>query len=134
MEIAKNISYFQQIAGMPKVVGAVDGSHIPMIAPAYDEYAYVNRKQFHSINMQAICDANLVFQDVVARWPGSHHDSFILQSSSVYDRFENDEFGDCWLLGDSGYPLKKWLITPFGNPRTADERRFNILHRKPMCD
>ena len=95
MEIAKNISDFQLITGMPKVVGAVDGSHISMIAPAYDEYAYVNRKQFHSINMQAICDANLVFQDVVARWPGSHYDSFIMQSSSVYDRFENDEFGDC---------------------------------------
>ena len=83
--------------------------------------------------MQAICDANLVFRDVVARWPGSHHDSFILQSSSVYDRFENDEFGDCWLLRDSGYPLKKWLFTPFGNPTTADKRRFNILHRKTKC-
>ena len=78
METAKNISDFQQIAGMPKVFGAVVGSHIPMIAPAYDEYVYVNRKQFHSINMQAICDADLVFRDVVARWPGSHHDSFIL--------------------------------------------------------
>ena len=81
--------------------------------------------------MQAICDANLIFQDVVARWPGSHHDSFILQSSeNVYDRFENDEFGDCWLLDDSGYPLKKWLITPFRNPSTAEERRFNVYHRK----
>ena len=130
MEIAENTSDFQQIAEMPKVVGAVDGSHIPMIAPAYDEYAYVNRKQFHSINMQAICDANLVFQDVVARLPGSHHDSITWQSSSVYDGFENDELGDCWLLEDSGYPLQKWLITPFGNPTTADERRFNTLHRK----
>ena len=132
-KLQKNISDFQQIAEMRKVVGAVDGSHIPTIAPAYDEYAFVNRKQFHSINMQAICDASLVFEDVVARWPGSHHDSFISQFSPVYDRLENDEFGDCWLLGDSGYPLKKWLISPFGNPTTADERRFNILHRKTRC-
>ena len=111
MEIAKNIIDFQQIAGMSKVVGAVDGSHIPMIAPAYDEYAYVNRKQFHSINTQDICDAKLVFQDFVARWPRSHHDPFILQSSFVYDRFENDEFGDCWRLEDSGHPLNKGLIS-----------------------
>ena len=76
--------------------------------------------------MQAICDSNLIFQDVVARWPGSHHDSFILQSSTVYDRFENDEFRDCWLFGDSEYPLKKWLITPLGNPATVEERRFNV--------
>ena len=83
--------------------------------------------------MQAICDANLVFQDVVARWPGSHHDLFVLQSSSVYDRFENDEVNDYRFLGNSGYPLNKWLITPFGNPTAADERRFNILPRKTRC-
>ena len=77
-KISGVISDFQAISGLPKVIGAVDGSHIPMIAPSVDEYAYVNRKQFHSISMLAICDANLIFQDVVARWPGSHHDSFIL--------------------------------------------------------
>ena len=57
------------------VVGAIDGSHLPMIAPFIDEYAYVSRKQYHSINMRAICDSNLIFQDVAGRWPGSHHDS-----------------------------------------------------------
>ena len=31
MKIAKNISDFQQIAGMPKVVGVVDRSHISII-------------------------------------------------------------------------------------------------------
>ena len=87
------------------VVGVIDGSHIPMIAPSIDKYAYVNLKQYHSINIQAICDSNLIFQDVVARWPGSRHKSFILQYSTVYDEFESDEFRDCWLLGDSKYPL-----------------------------
>ena len=77
-EISRTVSDFQQISGMPVVLDAIDGSHIPMIAPSIDEYAYVNRKQYHSINMQAICDSNLIFQDVVARWPGSHHDFFIL--------------------------------------------------------
>ena len=132
-EILGAISDFQAISGLPKVIGAVDGSHIPMIAPSVDEYAYVNQKQFHSINVQAICDANLIFQGVVARWPGSHHDSFILQSSNVYDRIANDEFGDCWLLDDSDYPVKNWLITPFGNPSTAEERIFNVYHRKTRC-
>ena len=91
------------------VVGAIDGSHISMIAPSIDHNAYVNRKQYHSINMQAICDSNLIFQDVKARWPESHYDSFVSQSSTVYNRFENEEFGNCWLFDDSGYPLKKWL-------------------------
>ena len=94
-EIPGVISDFQAISGLPKVISAVDGSHIPMMAPSVNGYDYVNRKQFHSINMQAISDVNLIFQDVVARWPGSHHDSFILLSSNVYNRSENDEFGDC---------------------------------------
>ena len=59
----------------------------------------------------------------------------LLQSSTVYDRFKIDEFGDCWLLGDSGYPLMKWLITPLGNPATVEGRRFNVglYHRKTKC-
>ena len=129
-EISGAISGFQTISGLSKVIGAVDGSHIPMIAPSVEEYAYVYRQQFHSINVQASCNAILIFQDVVARWPGSHHDSFILQSSNVYDQFESDKFGDCWVLGDSGYSMKKWLIIPFENPSTAEERRFNVYHRK----
>ena len=46
-EISRVIRDFQQISGLPKVIGAVDGSHIPLIAPPVGEYIYVNRKQFH---------------------------------------------------------------------------------------
>ena len=31
------------IAGFPGALGIIDGTHIPMIAPSEDEYAYVNR-------------------------------------------------------------------------------------------
>ena len=43
-KISGVISDFQAISGLPKVIGAVDGWHIPMIAPSVDEYAYINRK------------------------------------------------------------------------------------------
>ena len=42
-------------AGLPNVIGCIDGTHIPITAPALDEGDYVNRKSFHSINIQ-ICD------------------------------------------------------------------------------
>ena len=80
-EIDRVNADFYCVAGFPGVLGCIDCTHIPIIAPADDEYSYVNRKNFHSINVQAICDANLVFQDIVARWPGSASDSFILNSS-----------------------------------------------------
>ena len=71
--------------------------------------------------------------DVNARWPGSHNDSFILNSSSISDRFNQGEFGDSCLLGDSGYALKSWLMTPYLEPATREEREFNRAHKKTRC-
>jgi len=83
-------NFFFKLAGFP--VGCVDGSHTPIIAPHKDELVYVNRKGFHSINIQAVCDANLIFQDIVARWPVSHHDSFIMDISKLNNRFDSVQY------------------------------------------
>lgn len=32
------------------------------------------------------------------------------------------------VLGDSGYPLKRWLLTPFPNPQTPEQRAYNQRH------
>ena len=133
-ELEEMKASFYKVAGFPGVFAAVDGSHIPIIAPpGPEEPLFVNRKNFHSINIQAMCDANLVFLDVVAKWHGSHHDSFILAASHINDRFESGEFGEGWILGDSGYPLKKWLMTPIENPTTAGEKLYSKEHRKTRC-
>ena len=117
---------FFQVAGFPQVVGAVDGTHVEIHGCPYgpDEYIYVNRKKKHSINVQLICDASFHIINVVARWPGSTHDSRILQSSRIGQLFEDGQLQGI-LLGDSGYPLKPWLMTPFLNPITPAERAYN---------
>ncbi|KAK0144350.1 putative nuclease HARBI1 [Merluccius polli] len=46
---------FHRIAGLPNVMGCVDGTQIPITAPEENEADYVNRKSFHSINVQ-VCD------------------------------------------------------------------------------
>ncbi|XP_028412204.1 putative nuclease HARBI1 [Dendronephthya gigantea] len=47
---------FYDLGGFPCVVGCVDGSHVIIIAPADNEPDFVNRKGYHSINIQGICD------------------------------------------------------------------------------
>ncbi|XP_059915803.1 putative nuclease HARBI1 [Gadus macrocephalus] len=121
---------FAATAGFPNVIGAVDCTHIAIKAPSQDEFVYVNRKHFHSINVQVICDAQMQLLNIVARWPGSTHDSFILTNSMVRNRLEAGTVRDGWLLGDRGYPLRTWLMTPLTNPNTDQERRYNDLHSR----
>ncbi|CAC5364487.1 Protein eyes shut homolog,Neurogenic locus Notch protein,Neurogenic locus notch homolog protein 3,Protein eyes shut,Protocadherin Fat 4,Delta-like protein C,Neurogenic locus notch homolog protein 1,Fibropellin-3,Protein crumbs homolog 2,Sushi, nidogen and EGF-like domain-containing protein 1,Protein jagged-1a,Sushi, von Willebrand factor type A, EGF and pentraxin domain-containing protein 1,Protein jagged-2,Neurogenic locus notch homolog protein 2,Protein crumbs homolog 1,Protein jagged-1,Protein jagged-1b len=103
---------FYDIAGFPNVVGAVDGTHVCIESPSIIEHIYVNRKNYHSINVQGICDSYLKFLNIVSQWPGGTHDAFIWSNSNVCEIFENRTISEGWLLGDSGYPLEPWLMIP----------------------
>ena len=65
------------------------------------------QKRMFSINVQAICDHDLILTNVVARWPGSTHDSRIFENSNICARLERREIQDI-LIGDNGYPLIFW--------------------------
>lgn len=118
---------FYEIREFPNVIGAVDGTHVRIICPHENEEQYVNRKNFHSINVQGICDANEKFTNIIAKYPGSVHDSRILRESRLADEFDQRQH-DGILLGDSGYQCKTWLLTPFTNPQNAAERNYNRAH------
>jgi len=40
-------------------------------------------------------------------------------------RFESGEMGNYLLLGDSGYPLRSYLLTPFETTHTNGQRLYN---------
>jgi hypothetical protein len=51
---------FYEVAGIPRVVGAVDGTLIAIKSPpGEDEAAYVGRKGYHCLNVQAVVDPSL---------------------------------------------------------------------------
>lgn len=69
--------------------------------------------------------------DVVARWPGCSHDSFIWQLSKLREALLNNQIaGNGFLLGDNGYPLERCLLTPYINPSSPSEETFNKKHRQ----
>ncbi|KAK3880410.1 hypothetical protein Pcinc_015093 [Petrolisthes cinctipes] len=127
---------FLRIAGFPGVVSVVDGTHVRIVAPKEYEEVYVNRKNFHSINVQVVFDAKYQIRDIVARWPGSTHDSRILRESGLWQAFENHQLpipAGCHLLGDSGYPCKRWLLTTYLRPQEGYQEAFNRAHKKTRC-
>jgi hypothetical protein len=66
---------FQDIHGIPYVVGAVDGSHIPIVAPRLHAADYYNRKGFHSVLLQGVVTSKCLFWDFDIGWAGSMHDA-----------------------------------------------------------
>uniref|UniRef100_A0A672LUB4 Putative nuclease HARBI1 n=1 Tax=Sinocyclocheilus grahami TaxID=75366 RepID=A0A672LUB4_SINGR len=116
------------IAGIPRVLGLVDGTLIPIADPSVIDQAYISRKGYAAINVQVIVDHRGVISDLVARWPGSTHDSFVWANSAVGEQAEREGFGQSLFLGDSGYPLRTYLFTPLTNPQTRAERAYNVAH------
>ena len=55
----------------------IDGTQISIIVLSKFEEEYVNRKNYHSVNVQLVFDAKYNIIDVVAKWPGSVQNSRI---------------------------------------------------------
>lgn len=70
--------------------------------------------------------------NVNARFPGSTHDSHIWNGSLMVAilKYINAYEPHSWLLGDSGYALKPYMMVPFRRPQTEVQHCFNTLHAK----
>lgn len=125
---------FYRNGGFPHVIGAIDGTHVRIIAPTDDEPSFVNRKGYHSINVQAVCDHLGKFTNISAQWPGSSHDSHIFRSSQTRTYMEqHGGFDRGIILGDAGYPCKPFLMTPYRCADTPQKQLFNNRHCKTRC-
>ncbi|XP_071631574.1 putative nuclease HARBI1 [Temnothorax longispinosus] len=119
---------FYNIAGFSQVIGCIDCTHIRIKCPDQERaMLYINRKGFYSINVQVVCDAQRRILDIVARWRGSAHDSRIWNSSRLKEEFEERRMTGI-LLGDAGYPCRPYLLTPFLQPQTDTQNRYNWAH------
>ena len=113
--------------GFPQVVGALDGTHIPILKPTECPSDYYNRKGFYSILIQGVVDSQGCFIDVNIGWPGKVHDARVLANSTFYHKATSGNLLPDWkrvinhmhvdvpllILGDPAYPLLPWLMKPF---------------------
>lgn len=100
------------------------------------------------VMLQAVVDSEGRFVDVSAGWPSSMEFGTILRQTKLYVSVEecglldgeycvlNDGMSvSQYLLGDSGFPLLPWLLTPYGRNNEADsfnlkEKAFNAAHSR----
>lgn len=102
-DINRTVQAFHRISAFPRVIGAIDGTHIPIKAPTENEHIFVNRKGFHSLNLQVVANADNLITSYSVKYPGSTHDAFIWNNCPLRGRFQAGIYRDTHLLGKRFY-------------------------------
>ncbi|CAI6363007.1 unnamed protein product [Macrosiphum euphorbiae] len=125
----------------PNVIGAVDGCHIAILAPwekrsvmpKLDRNMFYNRKQVPSVLLQGIVNADQIFIDVFAGWPGSSHDARVFRKSTIGQNILENHGSilppNCHILGDGAYPLTEKIMVPYkdNGHLTQNQKNFNKI-------
>ncbi|XP_025159376.1 putative nuclease HARBI1 isoform X1 [Harpegnathos saltator] len=128
-EAQQSMDTMEQQYGFPNVIGAVDGTHVKITAPQEHSESYINRKGFHSIQLQVICNPQLQFIHCYAGQVGSVHDMRVFKLSKFENMCTDANFPhDCHILGDAAYRLTKYVMVPFKDNGHLSERQkyFNV--------
>ncbi|ERN10279.1 hypothetical protein AMTR_s00178p00058280 [Amborella trichopoda] len=136
-------SKFERIRGLPNCCGAIDTTHIVLSLPSVEaSKLWCDHENKYSMVLQAIVDPDMRFRDIVTGWPGSMNDFLTLKTSRFFklcekgkrlngkkvelsEGFEVREY----ILGDMGFPLLPWLVTPYqGKDVSGCRVEFNRRH------
>ncbi len=107
---------FDRFWDFPNCIGAIDGKHIRIQAPANSGSDFYNYKGYFSTDLGAL---------------GREGDRGIFASSQLYHRLENEQLGippprqlPCSdktlpyvIVGDEGFPLRQYLMRPYPGVR-----------------
>ena len=131
---------FEQRWNFSHALGALDGKHVVMQAPARSGSSFFNYKKTHSIVLLAVCNAKYEFILVDVGDTGRQSDGSVYSNSPLGYAIENkllnfpmpESLGHLnktfpyVFLGDDAFGLKIHIMKPYPNQNLPlDERVFN---------
>lgn len=135
---------FLQRANYPHCLGACDGKHIRIIAPANSGSMCFNYKGFFSLVLLAVCDSNYKFVLIDVGAYGKFGDSAIFQNSNFYKKMQENRLNipepapisdnsttylPYVFVGDEAFALSTNMMRPYArNDLNVTKRTFNYRH------
>lgn len=138
LEIARR---FETYTMFPNCIGAIDGKHIRMKQPPNSGSMFYNFKNYFSMVLFAMCDANYCFTYIEVGSYGKSSDSGIFKNSLLYKMMcdgtlnlpsprklvenSNEQFPYV-IVGDDAFSLSENLLKPYGGKHlTQTKQTFN---------
>lgn len=148
MQIAHD---FENKWDFPHAVGALDGKHVVLQAPINSGTEFFNYKQFFSLVLLALVDADYCFTYVNVDCQGRLSDGGIFKNTNLYKKLEEKSMRlpppsilqvpysfkvPYVILADKAFALNEYTMKPFPGDleRGSEERIFNYrLSRARRC-
>ncbi|XP_025061758.1 protein ANTAGONIST OF LIKE HETEROCHROMATIN PROTEIN 1-like [Alligator sinensis] len=125
--------------GFPNCIGAIDGTHIPILCPPHRSSEYINKKGYFSIVLQGVVDHRGRFTHVTTGCAGKVHDARVFRNSSLVPLMRRGAFArgassieingvtiPPLIIGDPAYPLLPWLMKPYTGHLDPRKELFNF--------
>lgn len=143
----KNIELgFWQKWNIPNCVGAIDGKHVRVRAPKNSGSLFFNYKDFFSIVLLAVVDANYKFVVVDVGAYGKESDNGIFERSAIGKKIANNSFNipppkylpnttvklPHFLIGDEAFALSSYMMKPYAK-RVARLDKEKKIYNYRIC-
>ena len=131
----------------PNFVGAMDGKHVTIQAPADSRSVYYNYKHSYSIVLLAIVDANYNFVCVDVGSQGKNSDGRVLANSAFGKRLKSHNLDlpppavlpginialPHAFVADEAFPLHENIMRPYGGNKLPESRRIFSYRLSRAC-
>ncbi|CAH0731890.1 unnamed protein product, partial [Brenthis ino] len=93
----------------------------------------IKQNFYNKYGIPGVADEKCHILAINPKFGGASHDAFVWENSQLntYMQTLHRNGESVWLPGDSGYPQRPWLMTPYNNPAPGSAgETFNKLHSR----